>query len=223
MFFEVPTFYLLSFNIRVLPGFLGHKNNSVLIRLQLTYIISNNKKDYKLKLMIYATQIVNDNENGPNVINIPRSNVKTLDDVEKEFSMKFDTLVADCEGFLPVFLSENDPSRFKIISFENDHTEEQNEKLIKMLLNKNFILLNINKERGFYYIYTFANQTFLPFNILEYQVSFGTIGLFGKLGYIANYGSDIKISNNSGLKEYTTVSCHADSKIKIYMKKDPFC
>lgn len=47
---------------------------------------------------------------------------KTLDDIEQEYNLKFDCLVADCEGFLEQFCDENANrlKDFNVIVFEAD-------------------------------------------------------------------------------------------------------
>ena len=46
----------------------------------------------------------------------------TLEEVEKKYNLKFDTLVADCEGFLGQFLQENPHlyEQLSLMMFEKD-------------------------------------------------------------------------------------------------------
>lgn len=64
-----------------------------------------------------------------------------LDEIIKKYNLKFNVLVADCEGFLEVFFDEN-PDFYKdlrLIIFEADYPEKCNyEKIKKLLVNNNF-------------------------------------------------------------------------------------
>ena len=63
----------------------------------------------------------------------------TLDEVEKKYNLKFNVLVADCEGFLEVFFDEN-PNFYKdlrLIIFEADYPDKCNYKKIRNLLTDN--------------------------------------------------------------------------------------
>jgi FkbM family methyltransferase len=65
----------------------------------------------------------------------------SLNDVIEKFNLDFNVLVADCEGFLEVFLHEN-PSlynKLRLIIFEADYPEKCDYNKIKKTLNsKNF-------------------------------------------------------------------------------------
>ena len=62
----------------------------------------------------------------------------TLDQIKKKYNLKFNVLVADCEGFLEVFFDEN-PNFYndlRLIIFEEDYPDKCNYKKIKELLLK---------------------------------------------------------------------------------------
>ena len=65
----------------------------------------------------------------------------TLDEVKKIYNLKFNVLVADCEGFLEVFFDEN-PNCYddlRLIIFEADYDHKCNyEKIRKSLIKYNF-------------------------------------------------------------------------------------
>lgn len=66
---------------------------------------------------------------------------KTLEEIEESYSLKFNTLVADCEGFLETFLDENPKilKTFKKIIFEADRFDVCNYgKIRKQLLDNGF-------------------------------------------------------------------------------------
>ena len=56
----------------------------------------------------------------------------TLDEIETKYNLKFNTLVADCEGFLEQFFDENPGfySQLSLIIFEKDYPEKCNYNLI---------------------------------------------------------------------------------------------
>lgn len=65
----------------------------------------------------------------------------TLDEIKQKYNLKFDVLVADCEGFLEVFFDENPDfySELKMIIFEADYPEKCNyQKIRDTLKSKNF-------------------------------------------------------------------------------------
>ncbi len=66
---------------------------------------------------------------------------KTLEEIETENNLKFNTLVADCEGFLETFLDENPKilKTFKKIIFEADRFDVCNyDKIRKQLADNRF-------------------------------------------------------------------------------------
>ena len=84
----------------------------------------------------YATRSVV-SENG-NVHNF------TLEEVEEKYNLQFNTLVADCEGFLEQFMDENPKlyRQLKLIMFEKDFPDRCNyDKIITNLKQHNFINL----------------------------------------------------------------------------------
>lgn len=65
----------------------------------------------------------------------------SLEEIEEKFNLKFNVLVADCEGFLEYFLNENNKlyKQLRMIIFEADWKNECDyEKIRKNLLNNNF-------------------------------------------------------------------------------------
>ena len=64
-----------------------------------------------------------------------------LDDIIEKYSLTFNVLVADCEGFLEIFLDEN-PRLYKelrLIMFEADYVDKCNyNKIENILLSNNF-------------------------------------------------------------------------------------
>lgn len=66
-------------------------------------------------------------------------NCYTLEEIEKKFNLKFNVLVADCEGFLEKFLDENEKlyKLLRMIIFEADWKNECNYDKIKKKLLKN--------------------------------------------------------------------------------------
>ena len=63
----------------------------------------------------------------------------SLDEIMKTYNLKFNVLVADCEGFLEVFLDENPKiyDSLRLIIFEADYEEKCNYDKIKKNLHKN--------------------------------------------------------------------------------------
>ena len=65
----------------------------------------------------------------------------TLDEVKKKYNLKFNVLVADCEGFLEVFFDEN-PNFYndlRLIIFEADYPDKCNyNKIREALIKYNF-------------------------------------------------------------------------------------
>lgn len=62
----------------------------------------------------------------------------TLEEVEQMFNLKFNVLIADCEGFLGHFLEENPKlyEELRMIIFEADYVEKCNYNIIKENLRK---------------------------------------------------------------------------------------
>ena len=66
----------------------------------------------------------------------------TLSEIEEKYNLKFNALVADCEGFLEIFFDENPElyDKLDIIIFEADYPDKCNYEKIKMnLKNRKFI------------------------------------------------------------------------------------
>jgi len=83
--------------------------------------------------------------NGYATTSIPSNNSSistyTLEEIESMYNLKFNTLVADCEGFLEQFLDENPHlyQQLNLIIFEKDYDNKCNyNKIIKNLKLHNF-------------------------------------------------------------------------------------
>ena len=63
----------------------------------------------------------------------------TLEEIETKYGLEFDTLVADCEGGLEIFLDENPKlyTSLKMIMFEADHPNKCNYDKIRLRLGEN--------------------------------------------------------------------------------------
>lgn len=107
-----------GFNI--IKGFIGEK------KMDLTNLGTTVGQGYG------ATFIYNENSEIPSY---------TLDSVKKKYNLKFNVLVADCEGFLEVFFDEN-PNFYndlRLIIFEADCDDKCDyEKIRKSLIKYNF-------------------------------------------------------------------------------------
>ena len=76
----------------------------------------------------------------------------TLDEIEKKYNLKFNVLVADCEGFLEEFFNENTHlyNQLRLIIFEADYPKKCNYKKIReSLIKHNFTAILI----GFQNVY----------------------------------------------------------------------
>lgn len=77
---------------------------------------------------------------GSTFVDDEKSNIQsyTLDEVQNTFNLKFNVLVADCEGFLERFFDENETlyNQLDKIIFETDYADKCNYKKIKENLIK---------------------------------------------------------------------------------------
>ena len=82
----------------------------------------------------------------------------TLEEIEANYNLKFNTLVADCEGFLEQFFDEN-PHMYQqldLILFECDYPERCNyKKIIMNLFDNSFERL----ENGFHQVWRKSNES----------------------------------------------------------------
>ena len=73
----------------------------------------------------------------------------TLDQIKKKYNLKFNVLVADCEGFLEVFFDEN-PNFYndlRLIIFEEDYPDKCNyTKIRESLIKHNFKAILIGHQ-----------------------------------------------------------------------------
>ena len=111
-------------------------------------IVSNNKLD--LTLNGYGSTIDTTN----NLVNNRKISVDniSLGELQERYSLKFNVLVADCEGLLETFLNENRYlyQQLDLIIFERDRNDVCNyDNIIKELLDNNFIML----ENNFHSVY----------------------------------------------------------------------
>ena len=107
-------------------------------------------KNYSLKLNGYGSTVdINDSITKMQSVNTPNI---SLEDLQSSLGLKFNVLVADCEGFLETFLNEN-PILYKQLDkiiFECDRGDVCDYNFIKSeLLNHNFK----PKEVGFQCVY----------------------------------------------------------------------
>ena len=73
----------------------------------------------------------------------------TLDEIKKKYNLKFNVLIADCEGFLEVFFDENSNfyNDLRLIIFEEDYPEKCNYKKIReSLIKYNFKAILIGHQ-----------------------------------------------------------------------------
>ena len=131
--------------------------------------------------------------------------VVSLSQAEQKFGLKFDTLVADCEGSIGKFLDDYDVSSFRVIILEKDmpqHCDYQ--KVDEILKDKGFIV--IKEELNVVYRTVYANTTSLGYKILNHSVGYGHLGLFGCRGYDTKKGTDAPPN---------AISAHAPSQIVL--------
>ena len=139
--------------------------------------------------------------------------IMSSDKLQEKYSLKFDTLAADCEGCICQFVEENEMSQFKIILLEKDQCDTCDyEKVEQHLSNLGF--LRICNKWNYVYRTVHINVNGLPFKILNQQVANGNIGAFGELGYISEEEVNV-VLNEKGI---LTLSAHAPSKITIENK-----
>jgi hypothetical protein len=141
--------------------------------------------------------------------NVSNIKIATLD----EFNLKFDAVVADCEAFFGKFMDENDMSNFKIIILEKDQPERCNyDEVERQLLLYGFLC--IRNTLNIVYRSVYINMNFLPFNVISYSISYGSLGFFNKLGYEGNHITDVIID-----EDVITLSAHSPSTVVIVAKK----
>jgi len=99
------------------------------------------------KVPIELTELDSGDGYGATFIKVIESSIKsyTLNDVETIYNLKFNTLFADCEGYLEHFFDENPElyQQLELIIFEMDYTNKCNyKKIINNLELNNFTCLN---------------------------------------------------------------------------------
>ena len=133
-------------NFNIVKGFISNKNLG----------LTNLDKNYG------TTSIETDDTNIPSY---------TLSEVEQKYNLKFNVLVADCEGFLETFFDENPQlyTELELIIFEADYPEKCNYEKIKMnLKNSNFINIlngfqNVWVKDSVYNIRCIISNNYVPF------------------------------------------------------------
>ena len=200
---------------------LTNKENHVAVEPELGVIdaLTKNRDSQECKFHIFngvvSKKLVDIIPGGYGTMTIPNENIHessivsmTLDRLQEKYSLKFDVIVADCEGCICQFTEENDMSQFKMILLEKDQCGICNYEKVETHL-KNLGFLKIREYLYYVFRTVYINMNFLPFNILSYEVFKGTIGLFGKLGYLS--GNDVNVNVDEG----STLSAHAPSKVLI--------
>lgn len=182
------------------------------------YLGAISNKPLTLRFDGYSTNTVIPTEQMVKVGNtIPTTSIDIL---EKNFNLKFDSLVADCEGYMEKFLSENDLSSYKSILLEEDRPDICDYNLIhNTLLYMGFFRASHNLNVVYRSVYYNTNS--LPFDILYYKGDY-PLGLFGKLGYMSKINdewvSDVMLDDKNNI----TISIHAPSLVKIFCKKNVY-
>jgi FkbM family methyltransferase len=104
------------------------------------------------KIPLELTEL--DSGYGTTSIPVENSNIisYTLNEIENKYNLKFNTLVADCEGFLEQFFDENPQlySQLSLVMFEKDYANKCDyDKIINNLKINNFNCL----EDGFHSVW----------------------------------------------------------------------
>jgi FkbM family methyltransferase len=138
----------------VINSKLDNKYNQVVVEpdMRVWDVLETNKKINNCKFNIVKGFISNkklgltnlDANYGTTSIETDDTNIPsyTLSDIEEKYNLKFNVLVADCEGFLETFFDENPEfyDKIELIIFEADYPDKCNYEKIKMnLKNRKFI------------------------------------------------------------------------------------
>ena len=119
-------------------------------------ILERNKKTNNCNFNIVKGFISNkklgltnlDKNYGTTSIETDETNISsyTLSEIEQKYNLKFNVLVADCEGFLETFLDENPQlyTELDLIIFEADYPEKCNYEKIKTILRTNKFINIVN-------------------------------------------------------------------------------
>lgn len=77
----------------------------------------------------------------------------TLKEVEEKYNLKFNVLVADCEGFLEIFFDENPDfiKQLRLVIFEADYSEKCNYEKIRNILSENSFKELLNGHQNIWY------------------------------------------------------------------------
>ena len=136
----------------------------------------------------------------------------TLLEMEQKYSVKFDTLVADCEGCIEGFVNENDLSNFKLILLEKDQPNRCDYPSVEQKFKElGFIMVRNHFNEVYRSVY--VNVKDFPFIFLNWKVQFGDIGLNDRLGYVT--GKTVTVKHPEG---YISISAHAPSMIELELK-----
>lgn len=138
-----------------------------------------------------------------------KNNIKTLSlqQLEAEYNLQFDTLVADCEGCIEQFVKENDMTQFKLIILEKDNCADCNYEYVESVLHKKDFI-SIKAQHNIVWRNVYVRTHKFGFDIVRAKVSHGHLGLFGQLGYEVN---GITRVQSGGF----TISAHAPSEIVL--------
>ncbi|SPN78858.1 Putative methyltransferase [Brazilian cedratvirus IHUMI] len=163
----------------------------------------------KERLYFNAASLGSFTESAPNRQGAEEIKTVTLEQLENIYKLKFDVLVADCEGAFEQFAKENDLSSFKMVLLEEDEWVRCNyERCYEMLKSYGFTVLHRYFDACNRSVH--VNTASLPFDLLYHESSF-PVGLFGKTGYVTQTYQE---------HHRNTISCHAPSKILLKTKKD---
>lgn len=114
---------------------------------------------------------------------IPTASLKEL---ESKYNLKFNVLVADCEGFFQNFVDENDLSQFSLILLEEDEPGRCNyAHCFEKMTEQGFMIAH--RYFNDYYRSVHVNKRFLPFDIENFSSPLPP-GFFGKLGSVFPQG-----------------------------------
>ena len=131
----------------------------------------------------------------------------TLEEVEQYYNLKFDVLVADCEGCIEPFVRENNMKRFRLILLEKDQGGICNYTWVHDELTlQGFIM--VKNEFNEVYRSVYVNTNLLPFTVDTFKVGYGSLAFFHKLGYLTDAQEELPLG----------ISAHAPSTLKLDLK-----
>lgn len=189
----------------VIPALIDNKK-----RAKAQFIIWNgavSKKPLRMDRSEYDAQTIPAKDGG-NV------KVASLSQLQQKYKMKFDVLVADCEGCLCSFFKENDPIQFRMIMFEKDYPQSCDYKKIdRMLAQKGFVM--IKNELNVVERSVWVRTDHLGFRITEHKVGHGHLGLFGRIGYETSLDTEVNAPEG-----WIPISAHGPSRIVLELGEE---